>query len=773
MASRQCREVSVSSRLCILFHRTVGVLSSLALLVGIVVAGSVSGNAADPAPDYLASFDACPEEIIPAAGFVDVSPLDPSAADIDCIAYYGITNGTSLTAYSPDDPVTREHMALFLVRLAGLVGINAQADVDTPFEDIAHLGEESREAIRRIYRLGITVGATATTYEPARNVSRGEMALFLQRLMDLMVPAADGRIPFGFTPDDVNDNDWNFDVASPFQDLETVPHTVFDAVTQLYELGVATGASERAYAPGDDMTRATMAEFMAAVLDHSNLRPRGVLVQVTPSEGTDDFEIFMMVSVRDDDFAPTDDVAVDWFYTDDPGGGLESDGTCDEAKILGQGDCVWDGDEDQAADLDGNFFEDFEATPGATMSIYAWVGQRDGQKFDRDTANFSTAQALSEKEADSFSVRHDVPANAARTRANGALIVDLDRRSSVPFAIQLLDEDGAALAREGVPIEIEVESRAVRIDAEDVRAGRPDPGIFSIGRDVGADTTLITDDNGRAVFDLRGPARNERLDTVTIEADCCQKQTHRIAWSDGESVLVATPPTFDFYQRREGDRIELAVEFDLVDQYGETLRGTDPRYTGRPNTDVEAMLSYQLYHSPAPGADRTYTVREIPGVEGTPSIKITRRGVSADIGIEIPVGFREGHNFLVRIDALVFSDRDDDDHLDSNEVRYVDADLVLWIVNNARDEEEFVEIRDRDFDGPPGLDLEEVELYSSGRKYRTFFTLWSYEPSHMFQANGEFVDVETFEELWKKQVDGIDDLDVLIYGSGFSLTVIK
>ena len=174
-------------------------------------------------------------------------------------------------------------MALFLVRLAKLVGINVPLAADTPFEDLASLDQESQKAISQIYQLGITIGATTTTYAPARNVSRVEMALFLQRLMDLMVPAADGRIAFGFTPDDVNDNDRNFDVESPFQDLETVLHPVNDAVTQLYELGVASGLSSLTYGPEADMSRAAMAEFMAAILDHSNLRPRGVMVQVTPT----------------------------------------------------------------------------------------------------------------------------------------------------------------------------------------------------------------------------------------------------------------------------------------------------------------------------------------------------------------------------------------------------------------------------------------------------------------------------------------------------------
>ena len=748
-------------------------LAASSLLIGALVIFPAPLRAVDPVPDYPASFEACPEDIIPSAGFVDVSASHSNAGDIDCIAYYRITKGTTATTYSPDRPVIREHMALFLVRLARLVGINVPSVADTPFEDIANLEQESQEAISQIYQLRITIGATATTYAPARNVSRGEMALFLQRLMDLMVPVTDGRKAFGYTPDDVNDNDRKFDVESPFQDLETVPHPVNEAVTQLYELGVGSGLSSLTYGPDTDMSRAAMAEFMAAILDHSNLRPRGVLVQVTPTEGTEDFEIVMMISVRDDSFAPTEDVAVDWFYTADPDGGLESDGTCEKAKILGDGDCVWDRDEDETTDLDGNIFEGFDATPGATMTIYAWVGRRDRQLFDKDTANYSTAHAKSEKDADSLLVQHNVPANAARIGGDGAFIVDLGRRSSVQFTLQLLEEDGNPLEREGVPIFIEVESREIRVDAEDVTGGRPDPDLRTMGRGTSVDTTVLTDEKGNATFDLRGPIRDERLDSVTIEADCCTKQIHQIAWSDGESVLVAARPDFELYQQRDGDKIEFIVKYDLVDQYGRTLRGTDSRYTGRPDTDVYATLSYQLYHAPTPGVDGLYTVMATPNAEGTHSITINRRGVTADIEIEIPSAYREGHEFLVKIDAQIFSDRDGDNALDSNEVRYVDSDFIVWIVKNARNEREFDELQDRNFTRPHGLRLREVELYSTGRVFRTFFTLWSYDAGHMFQANGEVVDVETFEELWAEQVDSVDDLDILAYTSGFSLIVIK
>ncbi len=183
------------------------------------------------------------------------------------------------------------------------------------------------------------------------------------------------------------DNRNDYDVASPFRDLENATHRVFEAVTHLYELGVASGLSSGFYGADSDMLRAAMAEFMAAILDHSNLRPRGMMVQVKPTEGREDFEIVMMISIRTNDFAPSEDVVVDWFYTADPGGGLERDGTCDQRVVL-VGDCVWDDDNDDETDLDGNIFHDFDATPGATMSVYAWIGRRDGDRFTVNDVGF-------------------------------------------------------------------------------------------------------------------------------------------------------------------------------------------------------------------------------------------------------------------------------------------------------------------------------------------------------------------------------------------------
>lgn len=747
---------------------------AFALLVSALGTFPAPVRAADPAtPDYLAAFEACPEDTVPHVGFSDVRSDHARAGDIDCIAYYGITKGTSPTTYSPDRPVIREHLALFLVRLARLVGIRLPSAADTPFEDIAGLPPSSREAIGLIHRLGIRIGADATTFAPAQKVSRGEIAVSLQQLMDLMAPAADGRRAFGYTPDDVDDNDGDFDVASPFQDLDRVSHVVHDAVTHLYELGVASGLSDSVYGPDAEMSRADLAGFMAGILDHSNLRPKGMLMQVSPTAGEDDFEVAMMVSVRDDAFVPTGDVAVDWFYADDPQGGLKDDGTCDQNEILGDGDCVWDDDEDELTDLDGNVFGYLDATPGDTMSIYAWVGRRDGQRFDADSVTFIKAQAKSEKSAASLLIRHDVPANAARIRGDGAFLVDMDRRASVRFTVRLLDEGGARLEREGERIEIEVESRRIRVEAEEVSRGRPDPDYVSLGREGRTETTVLTDRSGAATFDLTGPIREERLDTVTIEADCCADRVYQIAWSNSDPVLVAARPAFDLYQRRDGDKIALTLRYDLHDQYGETLRGTAARYTGRPGTDLSATFGYRLYRAPTPNGAGSYEVGQATGATQTSSITVNRRSVTAAVEFEIPSGLRQGHEFLVKVDARIFGDADGDRSLDPNEVRYVDAAPIVWIVKDARNAEDLDQLQDRSLAAPAGMSLEEVELYPKSGAYRTFFTLWNYDDDHRFQHKDAYITLKRFEELWEQRVNGTEDLDILIYSPTFSLVRIK
>ncbi len=82
------------------------------------------------------------------------------------------------------------------------------------------------------------------------------MALFIARLMNKMTPLTDGDPSlddtafYGYTPDMVDanekvtvknqdDEDEEPDIDSPYTDLGPVSKNQYDAITQLYELGVA------------------------------------------------------------------------------------------------------------------------------------------------------------------------------------------------------------------------------------------------------------------------------------------------------------------------------------------------------------------------------------------------------------------------------------------------------------------------------------------------------------------------------------------------------
>ena len=110
-----------------------------------------------------------------------MATTSPTYNDIGRIYGLGITTGTTPTTYSPANNVTRAQMASFLARLyKATTGTDAPV-ADTPFTDVATTSPAYND-IGRIYGLGITTGTTPTTYSPANNVTRAQMASFLARL---------------------------------------------------------------------------------------------------------------------------------------------------------------------------------------------------------------------------------------------------------------------------------------------------------------------------------------------------------------------------------------------------------------------------------------------------------------------------------------------------------------------------------------------------------------------------------------------------------------
>ncbi len=573
------------------FRRQTAVLTALALVASVLVTVPVSAADDDPKADYEATFSACVGGAAEDAGFTDVPSGHENAGDINCIGYYGITRGTSASTYSPLMSVTREHMALFLTRLAGLVGIEVVSDPDDAgFTDIGDLSDESQTAINQLADLGVTQGTSATTYSPADPVQRGHMALFISRLMDQMDPfanpdAGDDDDPFAYLPKEVEDTD-DEPVGSPFTDLGSVTKSTYDAITNLWELGVASGMGPTSYNPSASITRAAMAGFMAGVLDHSNARPEGVTMQVNKITDFGDVTATRAISVRDDSFAPVGDVSVKVFNATDSGGFDDDTGKC----LANTGDpCDW-GDNEEITNDNGNNFDTIDvATTGAdgtgtgnteaSETWYAWMGDEDNDEFVKGSSGEASVTLTAKANALGIRVTADIAANATTNQ------VDVNKDKTVVIIAQLIDittvgatpaaiADAGAVAKEGVEL---------TIGWTQTQGGTETP-VFP------PPDAMKTDADGKVTFTIEGPpAPGEgdpevnRDDQVTFTGDVDgdtdltadpvvpEVETNNIVvqWrSANAGVNKGTAKTDASYVIIDDDEVRIMVTVSYYDQYG-------------------------------------------------------------------------------------------------------------------------------------------------------------------------------------------------------------
>ena len=96
----------------------------------------------------------------------------------------GITKGCSATLFCPDDLVTRGQMAAFLDRALHLPGTTTDYFTDDN-------GTTFEASINRLAASGITAGCTAATFCPTADVTRGQMAAFLDRAFHLPATSTD------------------------------------------------------------------------------------------------------------------------------------------------------------------------------------------------------------------------------------------------------------------------------------------------------------------------------------------------------------------------------------------------------------------------------------------------------------------------------------------------------------------------------------------------------------------------------------------------------
>lgn len=119
--------------------------------------------------------------------FDDVPRTHNQHDEIEFIAVRNITTGCGPRRYCPSNSVTREQMASFLVRATGL-----ERTWWTPFVDVDSSSTHGRD-VATIWANQITNGCSPTRFCPRRAVTRAEMASFVSRAFD--VPPARSTFP--------------------------------------------------------------------------------------------------------------------------------------------------------------------------------------------------------------------------------------------------------------------------------------------------------------------------------------------------------------------------------------------------------------------------------------------------------------------------------------------------------------------------------------------------------------------------------------------------
>jgi peptidyl-Lys metalloendopeptidase len=183
--------------------------------------------------------------------FSDI-PMDYWAKDyIDRLYSAGITGGCSVNplAYCPETTVTRDQMAVFLLRgihgpsynPPGVGGSTGFADVPTSYWAAAWIKQLAAE--------GITGGCGGANYCPGAPVTRDQMAVFLLK-------AKYGK---NYTPPAVGG-------TTGFTDVPT-SHWAAAWIKQLAAEGITGGCGTGIYCPGQPVNRAEMAVFLVRTFD--------------------------------------------------------------------------------------------------------------------------------------------------------------------------------------------------------------------------------------------------------------------------------------------------------------------------------------------------------------------------------------------------------------------------------------------------------------------------------------------------------------------------
>ena len=145
----------------------------------------------------------------------------------------GVVSGTSATTFEPTANVTR---AQFVTMIAGLAGADVSGYASGPFDDV-QAGSWYAPYVNWAAASGIVSGTSATTFEPAAEISRQDMAVMLYNY------AQQAGVQLKQT------------TVTPFTDEGSIAAYALPAVQALHSAGVISGMPDGSFQPQATTTR--------------------------------------------------------------------------------------------------------------------------------------------------------------------------------------------------------------------------------------------------------------------------------------------------------------------------------------------------------------------------------------------------------------------------------------------------------------------------------------------------------------------------------------
>lgn len=233
-----------------------GTLAGALALSVLPILGFMGVASAQEVAEPIGAGNFC-EDVPQTEPFTDVQTTDPSFGEIVCLVATEITTGVTATTYEPNSFVTRRQMALFLTRLASEAdrlevgdSINELPAPTAPtFSDVSGESQFVKDAISQLDQAGVAAGFPDNTYRPGTDVSRRQMAAFIDRLYAFLTGAA---LPNSATDHFADDN---ADSAAAQESTNAVA-----------EAGIFIGNPDGTFRPADPISRRQMANVLTRTL---------------------------------------------------------------------------------------------------------------------------------------------------------------------------------------------------------------------------------------------------------------------------------------------------------------------------------------------------------------------------------------------------------------------------------------------------------------------------------------------------------------------------